>query len=398
MDESKKRIRYIIIESMLTSGGLGLATPILTEFWNSIGMNQSLIGLSQMVCSIAVLLLTYPMGYVADRYDRRLLNVLGDLGLSFVFLFYVFSKNVYYVIIFEFLCGVFMSMSQGVDSSLLKYYSDKLDKEQGTKDSFKKYNSKLTTLNFISLIVFLIIGMFLAKINIKLNIALVFIPNIIGTIYGLMVPDIGDRLERENDESSIKTLIKTTKKLVDSPKKIIKLISISLTSKVTHPIIWILTPLLIYVGVPVYIVAFGWILNYLTPILGSLFARKFKDCKFSTKFILPFITVGIASIVLIYWTNIYTVWIFGLIGFSRGYYSVLLLPDIQNETPDKLQTSLISLISTICTLIYIPAVYIVNYFGNDNPIRSVKANLWVFYPIALIVYILLRKYDKREAQ
>lgn len=397
MEDTRKKIKYIMLESFFTAGGLGLSLPILTEFWNGCGMNQELIGLSQMICSIASLILSYPLGYIADKYDRRLLNVLGDLGMSIVFLLYAFCKSFVGVLICEFLAGVFLAMSEGVDSSLLKYYSDKLDKEQNSKDSFQKFNSRMSTNSFISLMLFLVLGMFVAMIDIRLNMALVFVPNIIGTIFGFMVPDIGDRLTNEEGDSSIKTIFKTTKYLTNHPKKIWYLIAVSWANKVTHPVIWVLTPLLIMAGVPTYIVALGWIMNYGAPILGSIFARKFKDSKFSTKFLLPFITVGISSLILIINTNIFTVWLFSLVGFSRGYTKVLLIPELQKGTLDKYQTSLISLLDTVSRIIYIPAVYIINYFGNDNPINSLKVNLIFFIPVALLIYIFIRKYDKREA-
>ena len=90
----KKNLKLTIIETILTSIGAGFSIPIINLFWNSIGMNQADIGFTQMIFTIAIVCLDIPMGYIADRFNRKAINIIGDIGVSLTFLFYAFSKNI----------------------------------------------------------------------------------------------------------------------------------------------------------------------------------------------------------------------------------------------------------------------------------------------------------------
>ena len=82
-----RTLNIIIIESIFTYSGLFLCVPVMTVFWNSIGMNQFMIGVSQMMCAATLFLFDVPMGYFADRFSRKALNVIGDIGIMATFIF-----------------------------------------------------------------------------------------------------------------------------------------------------------------------------------------------------------------------------------------------------------------------------------------------------------------------
>ena len=71
----QRNLRLILIETVLTSIGAGFSISTINIFWNSIGMNQADIGLTQMLFTVSILLLDIPMGYIADRFSRKLLNI-----------------------------------------------------------------------------------------------------------------------------------------------------------------------------------------------------------------------------------------------------------------------------------------------------------------------------------
>ena len=70
----KKNLKLIMIETVLTSIGAGFSVPIINLFWESIGMNQTDIGFTQMMFTIVVVCLDIPMGYLADRFNRKTKN------------------------------------------------------------------------------------------------------------------------------------------------------------------------------------------------------------------------------------------------------------------------------------------------------------------------------------
>jgi MFS family permease len=117
----------------------------MTVFWNSIGMNQFMIGVSQMMCAATLFLFDVPMGYFADRFSRKALNVIGDIGIMATFIFYAFARNFWMVVAGEILCGLFMAMSGGVDRAFLKIYSDKIDSTAGFS------SKRLHSLQFVRL-------------------------------------------------------------------------------------------------------------------------------------------------------------------------------------------------------------------------------------------------------
>ena len=136
----QKNLNLTIIETILTSIGVGFSVPIINLFWNSIGMNQTDIGFTQMIFTIVIVCLDIPMGYLADRFNRKILNIIGDIGVSLTFIYYAFARNMYMAILAECLLGVFMAMTNGVDQSFIKYNADKID---SSGNLFKKIKKKL---------------------------------------------------------------------------------------------------------------------------------------------------------------------------------------------------------------------------------------------------------------
>ena len=93
-----KNLKLISIETILTSIGSSFSISIINLFWNSIGMTQTDIGFIQMMFTIILVCLDIPMGYLADRFNRKIVNIIGDIGVALTFLFYGFSRNMFMVI------------------------------------------------------------------------------------------------------------------------------------------------------------------------------------------------------------------------------------------------------------------------------------------------------------
>lgn len=78
----KSNLKLTLIESVLTSIGAGFSVPIMTVFWNSIGMNQTDIGFVQMIFTIVLVFLDIPMGYIADKTNRKVLNIFTNFNYN----------------------------------------------------------------------------------------------------------------------------------------------------------------------------------------------------------------------------------------------------------------------------------------------------------------------------
>jgi len=184
-----------MFESMLTYPGVLICIPVITVFWNSVGMDQFLIGVSQMICAATLFLFDVPMGYVADRFSRKALNVIGNFGIAATFIFYALAQNLWMVIVGEILCGLFLAMSSGVDRAFLKIYSDKID---GTGNLFRKKTAQLAIMQIVCMCVAILIGMIIAKYSIRWTIFVVAIPFLIAAVLALMIRDMGEKIIATN--------------------------------------------------------------------------------------------------------------------------------------------------------------------------------------------------------
>ena len=387
----KSNLKKVAVESTLTSIGAGFSAATITVFWNSIGMNQTQIGIVQMVFTIAILLLDIPMGYVADRFSRKVLNIIGDVGVAISFIVYAISNNMYTVMLSECLLGLFMAMTNGVDNSFVKYNCNKIDPSETL---LKKVNIKLNTARYVTLLITVAIGGFVAKYSLRATIGLSFIPYFIGAIVVFGIKDF--EKEEEEDDEELDGMFDVIKEIVGDSKSRAYLISYVLGQEVTHGQVFLFTPLLMMVGVPIEIVSVAWAVNSIMNAIGSKISEKMINLKtskvFAIAFIIEFLWIGIIAIKL----NIVTVWLFALNGFVHGIVGGNLTTPLQNSTRDKIQTSVMSVASTCKRLLYIPVVYLANYLGNIKLQLGLVGIVIVFLPLSFVTYLLLKKVEKGE--
>ena len=386
----KKNLIKIILETILTSIGAGFSVATITIFWNSIGMDQKAIGFIQMAFTIVICCLDIPMGYLADRCNRKLLNIIGDIGVAGAFVFYAFAQNIYMALIAECLLGLFMAMTNGVDQSFIKFNCDKID---STGKLFKKLNIKIHTARYIALLIVTALGGIIAKYNIRLSIGISFLPYFLGGLIALGIKDYNEKMVVKH-KNPLKDMIYAIKEIIKEKESRIYLISYILGKEITHSQIWVFTPLLIMVGVPIEIVSIGWILNYAMQIIGSKFSEKMINMKTSKKFAIPIIIEIVWMIILVINTNVVTVWLFALNGFVHGLIEGNLVTSLQENTKNEIQTSVMSVASTGARLLYIPLVYVINYLGNIKLEFALLGVCIIFIPLCLITFIKLKNVEK----
>jgi len=386
----QRNLNLTILETILTSIGCGFSVPIMNVFWNSIGMNQTDIGFTQMMFTIFLVCLDIPMGYFADRFNRKILNILGDIGCAFTFLYYMIAQNIYMAIIAECLLGIFIAMTNGVDQSFIKYNADKIDPSGRL---FKKVNSRVYTLRYIATFLVMLIGGIIAKYNLRLTIGISFLPYLFGGIFAIFIKDYAKKTEKKH-HNILKDMYGNTKEILKNKNSRIYILAYMVGKEITHPHIWIFTPLMMMVGVPIEIVSIGWILSQIFIIIGSKIAEKLISIKTSIKFILSFGITILWMSVLIINANIFTIWIFVLNGLVQGLISASLVTPLQESAKEENQTSVISIASTGARLLYIPLVYIINYLGNKTPQLTFVGMIAIFTPLCLYSYFKLRKCEK----
>lgn len=386
-----RTLNMIFAESILTYSGDFLCAPIMTVFWNGIGMDQFMIGVSQMVCAATLFIFDVPMGYLADRFSRKALNVIGDIGITVSFILYSLSQSFWMVVVSEIVCGLFLAMSGGVDRAFLKIYSDKID---SSGELFKKKSVQLSVCQIISMCIAVIIGMFISKYSIRLSVFVVAVPFLAASVLALMVRDIGDKIVAVH-KNHLKDMLKNLKYVLKNAEIKWLVYAYAIGFEVTHPIVWALTPLLLMAGVPVWLVGIGWILWYGLAPLGALIAKKSMNMNTSSQIFIPIAIVTLFSIPVIISPNSATIWLFTLTGIAFGIVNIFIMPKIQRKTEEKYQTTIVSVASSAARLTYIPIVLITNYFGNASPQYILLATILIFAPLTLLAWAKLRKFENK---
>ena len=201
-------------------------------------------------------------------------------------------------------------------------------------------------------------------------------------------------LIQSKHKNIVKDILYNVKNILNHRKTKIYLLTYILGKEITHPHIWIFTPLMIISGVPIEIVSLGWIFSEIFKIAGSKIAEKLLTLKTSIKFALSFIITILWMSVLIINTNIFTVWVFVLNGLVCGLASGSLIMPLQASVEESKQTSVVSIASTGARIFYIPLVYIINYLGNIKPQLALVGMIAIFTPLSVYAYIKLKKIEK----
>lgn len=387
----KRNLNLIVIETILTSIGAGFSVSIINLFWNAIGMNQTDIGFTQMMFTIVIVCLDMPMGYLADRFNRKVLNMIGDIGVAFTFLYYAFAQNMYMAIISECLLGIFMAMTNGVDQAFIKYNADKIEP---SGKLFKRINARIYTLRYIVTFIIMIIGGLLSKYSLRLAVGMSFVPYIAGGIVAFFINDYSKKI-RKRHSNILQDMCLNFKEIMKDGKTRVYLLAYIVGREITHPHIWIFTPLMIIVGIPIEIVSLGWIFSEVFKIIGAKIAEKIINIKISIKFaMIVAITFFWMSILVIH-TNILTIWIFVLNGLVVGLVSGSMITPLQENAKEENQTSIMSIASTGARLLYIPLVYIINYLGNLKLQLAFVGMIIIFIPISFYIIVKLIKCEKQ---
>ena len=391
MKSIKGSLRLLRFEIIIT--GTMMAMPIMVPFYHSIGMNQGQIGLSQTVFTAALLFINIPTGWIADRFSRRLSNAIGDLGCVLALLFYSQASSFGDVVAAEIVFGLSLAFSQGADSALLRAYTQVLD---SSGQLFSRQNWVISMWQPIAQVVALIIGGFIGAQDPRLAIGISAAPYFIGSLLSFFIKEQGERLVSQH-KNPLRDMVRVTRESVGTDPHLRWLIlGYGVGREITHVMIWALTPLLLFAGVPLGIVALGWVLNSVSVALGARIAGWFgENLREWQKFTIPTIAVLLGLGVMSLHLSLGTIGLYTLLGLAQGWTAALLLPMVQNKAPEGNQATVISIAKSASQLLYIPLVWVVGLAGNIDIRLTMVATIIIFTPMIIVIarrlYILERK-------
>ena len=327
------------------------------------------------------------MGYIADRFNRKIINIIGDIGTAFTLLLYASANSMLVVTISECLLGLFMAMTNGVDQAFIKLNCEKIDP---SGELFKKRNIQSQVARYAALFITTATGGLIARYSLRLAIGASFVPYFAGGIMAMMIKDDETKLVQKF-KNPLKDMWMAIKDLISNKKTLTYLFVYVSANEITHSQIWVFTPLLLLVGVPIEIVSLGWVLNFAMQTIGGKLSEKLVHLDVSKMYAIPMIIEFTWMIIIIVHVNIVTVWLFAFNGLVHGLARANLGTVLQNSAKDEVQTSVMSLASTFCRILYIPLVAVVNYFGNIQFVYALICVCGVFIPFFIINMIMLKK-------
>ncbi len=370
-----------------------LAMPIMVPFYNSIGMDQGQIGLSQAIFTVALLMVNIPTGWIADRFSRKFCNAFGDLGCGLALIFYSQAHSFTEVVIAEIVLGIALAFSQGADSALLRAYTLHVD---GTGKFFRKQTAFLATWQPIAQAVALIAGGIIGSFNPRLAIAISAAPYIIGCILSFFMREAGERLTSQH-RNPLRDMARVTRESVGpNPELRWLIVAYAIGREITHVMIWALTPLLLLAGVPLAVVGVGWVLNSLMVSAGAWAAHRWAEpLREWQRFIIPMIAVITGLTIMSVHLSAMTIWCYALVGLAQGWTAATLLPMVQSHAPENAQASIVSIAKSASQLVYIPLVWVVALAGNVDIRLTMVVTIVIFTPLIIIVTRRLISLERR---
>lgn len=386
-----RSLRLLRVEVVITA--TVLAMPVMVPFYNSIGMDQGQIALSQALFTAALLMLNIPTGWIADRFSRKFCNVFGDLGSAVALLFYTQANSFAEVVIAEVILGISLAFSQGADSALLKAYTQFLDP---SGKLFRKQHALLATWQPIAQAIALIAGGVIGAHDPRLAIAVSAAPYFIGCVLSLFMNEAGERLVSQH-RNPMRDMLRVTKEAAGrDPYLRWLIVAFAVGREVTHVMIWALTPLLLLAGVPLAIVGVAWVINSVMVAVGAKIAHTWSEyCRDWQRFAFPVVVVFSGLLGMSIHLSLATIWLYALLGLAQGWTSATLLPMVQAEAPESRQASIVSITKSASQLLYIPTVWLVGLAGNFDIRLTMVATIVLFAPLALVTTIKLRALEKK---
>jgi MFS family permease len=386
MKEAKKNLRLVFAETVITASIFSI--PIMTPFFATIGLNQEQIAFSQMIFTIVVMVLNLPAGWIADRFSRKWANVVGDFGCALALLAYSQVQNFAGVVFCETALGLFMAFSQGVDTSLIKHFTGKID-ESGKL--FKTTTARVASAQYACMLALLLLGGPIGAISFRLAIGLSSLVFWIGGAVSLFVHDDSENLVPTH-KNPLRDMVRVVGDVAKSPALRWRIAAFAVAREITHGIIWVFTPLLILAGVPLVVVSLGWAINATAALVGARLAQRYvQRLREWQIFVVPIVLVSIALGVMLIHFSLATVWLYALMGVAQGWTSATMMPLVQRYAKSTEQTSVVSIARVVAQFLYIPAVWIIGMVADIKTEYSMLATLVIFIPLAVPILFKLRK-------
>jgi MFS family permease len=350
--DARRSIKLIFAESALTN--FSLVMPVIWLIYADVGLSQFDIGLAQAFFAATMLITMVPTGYIADRFSRKLSNMSGDLLMAVGLVVYGLGASLPIFILAEVLFGLGLSLTRGADKALLKAHC------AVAKKDYNKTNGRLESVNFALQGAGAVAGGILGAQNIRWPLFVTAGIFMLGFFVSTMIKNAGKK--RETDLHPLRDISNIVRYCLNRDSKLAWRIFLgsSLLGS-TWMIVWLLTPLFLQSDI-----AIGWhgvlfAAISVAAIGGSELARKVK-----MPMTLPLLITGLAYLVLGIHVSIFTAFLYLVTSFSRGINTAKVQPYIQEDVPEDIQATALSVFDMSYRVVTIVLGLSVNFLASIN--------------------------------
>lgn len=404
-NDPRRNLRLVMLESAATASVISV--PIMTPFFLSIGLNQEQIAMSQMAFTAVLMTLNIPLGWLADRVSRKWANVAGDLIVAASLLLYTTANSFWAVVFCESLFGVGVALSQGVDTALLKHFSEKIDKDEAF---FEDKCAAMASQKQLATLAMMLLGGPLGAISSRLAIALSASTYLLAALFSALIVDDSEKLAApestaivpygtKGHTSAIRLVLEEfdgicglIQRTRQNRELSLYIYAFAVAREVTHGIIWVFTPLMLQVGVPLAIVSIGWATNYVASYIGTKLARRLApNMQDWQVFIVPIIFVATSGLVMFVRLDLITIWLYLAFGLAQGWSAATMLARVEKRVEPAERSSVESIARVYSQLLYIGAVWTINRAADIEPRYALLMTIVYFTPLAVPIAIKLRR-------
>lgn len=361
---------------------------VMNVFWRDYaGMSQVEVSISQAAFTVIMILLDVPMGWLADAFSRKWANVFGDLVVAFGFFVYIFADTLWWVIGAEVVLAIGLSASSGADGPLMEEYCIKLGKNYAQEQARLQQWTPLVMAGAMA------IGGAVGSANPRLAMLLGALPPLIGGILVCFATE--DRRIRTH---TAKHPLRDIRAVLHYSFRGHKELSATIWARTvlntsTHTIVWVTTPVLIFSGVPVWLVGLGWAATNVGAAVGGWLASKWGTGLDTVRaFTYPLGALVASCLMLGLAPSVATASMVVVFGAIRGWQIAIMPVRVQQLAPDAIKTSVNSVSSTLSRMMYIPLVMLIGWAGESTPTHAFILNAGIFAGLGVLVLPMLRRH------
>ena len=144
------------------TGGIALWVPVEKLFLDELGFTPAILGVMAALYAAAVPLLEVPSGILADRWSRRGVLVIGNLGALASVAVGGLSTSVAMYLVAAVLLGVYFAMQSGTFDAIVY---DTVLEETGSSDTFEAVLGRLRVVSSAALVIGALAGGALAAVT-----------------------------------------------------------------------------------------------------------------------------------------------------------------------------------------------------------------------------------------